>query len=179
MSLITTVGGSRSNSFVIVSEATSYLSASPFDTSVWTNLSTPEKEQRLIYAARAMDYLPWRGFRVYEKQALCFPRDFQTDVTVISDKIKETQALMAWLVIHRGLVSMSSATEGRLNASVKSVSLGGLLSVAFADSSQTGGSFLSKLVAFDEFPVQLLLGEYLAPLRVRNGAKPVLLPEVA
>ena len=179
MSLTTTVGGSQSNSFVIVSEATSYFSASPFDTTAWTNLTTPEKEQRLIYAARAMDFLPWKGFRVYEKQSLCFPRDFQSDLTVIPGKTKEAQALMAWLVIHRGLVSMSTADEGRSSASVKSVSLGGLLSVAFADSAPIGGSFLSKLVAFDEFPLQFLLGEFLAPIRMRNGDRPVLLPEVA
>lgn len=179
MSLIPVVGGWRSNSFITVSEATSILTASPVDTTEWSAVSTPDKEQRLILAARAMATLSFRGYRVYEEQALCFPRTCQPDVTVIPTNVKEAQALIAWLVIHRGLVSLSSPNEGTSGSPVTSVSLGGLLSVSFATSPAPKGSSLDEAIVSEYFPVYMALVEYLTPLRIMNGDRPVKLPRVA
>jgi hypothetical protein len=178
LSLITTVGSSQTTSFVSILEADTILAAAPFDSSDWDDLIDTEREARLKYAVLLMDRLPWRGYRVYENQALCFPRSFQSDTTLVLDRIKEAQVYIAWLIVHRGLVSLSSPTEGRSGSPVTRVSLGGLLDVAFGSSTGSNGSFLSLLIAFDEFPIEALIIEYLSPVRIRNGDRPEKLPEV-
>jgi hypothetical protein len=126
-----------------------------------------------------MATLSFRGYQVYEEQALCFPRTCQSDVSIIPTNVKEAQALIAWLVIHRGLASLSLPNEGTSGSPVTSVSLGGLLSVSFATSPTPKGSSLDEAVSSEYFPIYMALAEYLAPVRIMNGDRPVKLPKVA
>lgn len=176
--LVCTVGGSLSNSFIMVSEALTILTAAPFDTSTWNSLSTSKKEQLLMYAALAMEYLPLRGYTVYENQALCFPRTHQADTTVVPAEVKLAQAYIAHLVIRRGLADLPAPEDGNTGQPVSSVSLGGLLSVGFGNQS-VKASGLAQLMMSSEFPIFLQLGRHLATFRFRgDGARPELEPQV-
>jgi len=133
--IVTTVGGSLSNSFATVEEADAILADAPFDTSGWDDIEYEgdgPKAQRLILAAQLMAFLPWKGYRVYTNQALCFPRSFQADTTVMLDAVKEIQTYLAWFGVHRGIVNMSDPGQGIDSPEIKSLSLGGFLGVTFA-----------------------------------------------
>lgn len=176
MALNTTIGSTKAKSFITVSESTSILTAAPIDTTEWNALSTTAKEQRLIYAAGSMAYLPWRGYRVYERQALCFPRSIQVDFSVIPDEIKEAQALIAWLVIHPALAATPSS-KGESEPRINSMSLGGAISVSF--SGEESGSALNKMTKSPDFMVYFRLGEYLTRFRGRgSGDRPDLLAAI-
>jgi hypothetical protein len=180
MALVTAVGGSLSDSFVSVTEASTILSAAPFSTSTWSSLPTTNKENLLRYAALAMEFLPWRGWRVRENQALCYPRTYQSDTDIIPQDIKDAQAYVAYLVIKRGLVGVTAPETGVSGQSVTSVSLGGLLSVGFGSQNVSGSvSGLTQLILSPDFPVHLKIARHMATIRYRgNGDRPDLLPEI-
>jgi hypothetical protein len=190
--LVATVGGSLSNSFVTVSEATTILTAQAFSASSWSALTDSQRDNLLVQAADAMDYLQWKGRRIYDQQALCFPRDVQYTqdikdemsagngidytswpaITTIPTAIKEAQALIAFLVCYRGIVSMSSASEGIPGQDITRVSLGGMLDVAFSQTQKIPMSSLSNLVRNPEFPVYLKLRNYLTSWKSVSGRSP-------
>lgn len=76
--IVTTVGGKASNSFVSVADADTYLALSPYTLTAWQALSSDQKALRLILAARDMTQrLNWKGWRLHRNQALAFPRWFE------------------------------------------------------------------------------------------------------
>lgn len=188
------------------------MTAAPFDTTAWTSMTTAQKEGRLTTAAEIMEQLPWRGYKAYVDQALCFPRLVQvqrksedavvydsivntdgfrgyvswswvplgsTDILSIPTKIKEAQAYIAWLVVHRGLSSLKSPTKGVGGAPVKSVNLGGQLAVQFADTNYQSASMLRNMVMSDEFPIAIKIAPFITRFRGYSGDLPVLQSRVA
>jgi hypothetical protein len=198
--IVTTVGGSKSNSFITASEATTILTNSAFDATEWSTLTQSKQESLLIMAAEAMDYLMWKGYRVYDQQSLCFPRSIQWDLEILRESnfvsvgnrnideitdfsnlppiteipiaIEEAQALMAFLVSYRGVVSMSPASEGIPGQAVTRVSLGGMLDVAFSQIQPVEMSRLINMVRFPDFPVYLKLRRYLTSWKMIIGRSP-------
>lgn len=166
MSLRTSAGGRDTESFVSVAEADTFIAALPDDPTKWTALSTEEKEYRLILAAQIVGMLPNRGRKIYCGQALAYPRSGQGgDGTTIPEIIKEVQAQLAYSVVHRGLAKLPDVEDDASGPAIKSVSLGGLLSVTFASGPLSRGSLLDQMISSIQFPVYLRLKRYLSQFR--------------
>ncbi len=72
--LVSTIGGSDSNSFISVDTADLYLE-SRLNSSAWSDAEDPEKETALIEATREISLFEFDGLRVTTTQALPFPRE--------------------------------------------------------------------------------------------------------
>lgn len=81
MALITTVGGTDSDSYATVAEADEYLELMYQGEipAIWDNLDEPDKENRLKIAALLMNQFAWRGEKASRDQRLDFPRWWRTD----------------------------------------------------------------------------------------------------
>lgn len=137
MTLVTTIGSSSANSYSSVAEADAALAASIFypDVSLWTALTTAQKEELLIHATLVMGRFWWNGYEVYENQALPLPRRWTEDEDiVIPDNAKTAQAYIAFDVILRSTYDKTLPSEGGDDMAVKSFSVGGL-SVTLASQS--------------------------------------------
>lgn len=166
MALRSIVGGRDSDSFVGLSEVDAILDKFfPGDTNAWDDLTQSGQEVRLQLAAHVIGTLPLRGRKVYCGQALCFPRSCQDRCNKIPDEVKDAQVYVAYSVIHRALASSPAIAESISAARVKSVSLGGLLSVAFAEGSHKGGNLLDRITRSPFFPVYVMLKRWLAQIR--------------
>lgn len=106
MALDVTVGGTTAESYASVAEADAYL-AFRGDTSTWTALSTPDKENKLRWSASILQDLLWLGYRTSTTQALEWPRYdvYEKDAfnLIASDAIpaelKRAQAELAFQLI--------------------------------------------------------------------------------
>lgn len=165
MSLKCDVGGRDSVSFITVDEADEILERLPDDTTAWAALSTQEKEYRLLLAAQVIGTLPLRGIRAYRGQALAFPRTCHGFRRMIPIEVKEVQAMIAYSVIHRALANRPAVTEEATGiGAIKSVSLGGLISVSFG-ASAAGRSALDVMGQSVNFLIFLRLKRFLAQIR--------------
>jgi hypothetical protein len=184
--LVITPGSPAANSFDTLDGISATLAAAPFDTSAWDDdIETDQQEQVAIFAALAMDFLPWRGYRVYENQALCCPRTHQSDVTIVPGEVKEAQAYIAFLGVKPAMAKIATEAGSIGKAEVKSVSLEGLVSMTFASEALerqggTGQTSLIKLMLSREFPIWFKLARHLrGGFRVLGlNERPELLPEV-
>lgn len=173
MALYTHAGGKESNSYVTVVFADSYLEEIYGDSlGTWADLEDAQKEHRLIVGAQMLGYLPIRGIRSFEGQALDFPRyipnaDWNDDKKVPL-VVKQSQVLITYGFVHRGYVSLGSPDDGVTEARIKSVSIAGLLAVQFADKGYEGGLSFSTFIRSPEFPVISLMKPYISQVRVRS-----------
>lgn len=166
MELHCAIGGRESNSFVTVSEADVLVEELPDDTSDWDSLDTDQKKFRLILGAALMDYLPFRGNKVYCGQALCFPRTVQDQVHSIPEEAKMTQVFLAYSVVHRGLANRpASVTTDFSTTPGKSVTIGGMLSVVFGDKTVVSGTMLENIIKSPNFPACLLMKRWMTGIR--------------
>jgi hypothetical protein len=137
MTLIATAGSYQADSFVeSVEDAEERLDNYGIDTGHWATLGAPAKEFRLKIAAHLMGSgtFPLAGDQVYDRQALCFPRTCQNDVTLIPETVMDCQAILAVMVVDLNMVeaepTTSSTNEVLLdNALIKSVEIMGVLKV--------------------------------------------------
>ena len=190
--LTTTVGGAYSDSFITVAEADSLISGAEVATdelATWASLSSDAKELRLRAAAQLIGLLPLRGHRVFEYQALPFPRSVQLDVHVIPDAVKTSQALIAYLVVNRNLADVTSnASESGLlsDALVREVDVVGVMKVRLQHTldastiraqSQFRPAFLKLMKAYGA-PIWMLMRPYIAQLKggLTNYENVTLLP---
>lgn len=157
MGLKCVVGGRDSVSFVSVAEADVIIKQLPDDETEWNALNVSEKELRLVLAARMLSTLPFRGLRTYRGQALCFPR---LCYNAIPQEIKEAQVFVAYSVVHREL-GLRPAVSDDPGGDIKSINLGGLLSVTFAS---MGNSFDLTGRSLG-FPVVAKLARWLTQIR--------------
>jgi len=187
VALVSEIGATDQNSFVeSVEDATMWLATQPFDTSALEDMDDDVIEAGLIYAALMMAYLPWRGYRLDANQPLCWPRIgigriyemgsddlaalYDTQSTTIPDAIWQSQVLIWWFVVRRGFVSQTDPVIGIERSEITSVSLAGLVTVSFnPQGSAAAGSSLNKMISSSEFPIYLLLGNYLAKVRTRGA----------
>lgn len=168
MSLCKKVGGRESNTYISVTDADALLEHGPDDVTDWKALSTEEKELRLRLAAQMIGYLPLRGYRMYRGQSLDFPRSGQGGgYRTIPLGVREAQAYLAYAVVHRALVNRPAPSEA-VGSSVKSVSLGGMLSVTFAESGMGKGTFFDLITKSVSFPAYAALKPYTSQVRGRS-----------
>jgi hypothetical protein len=180
MSLLTNVGAPDSNSFIEVTDADEYLLLLGDDLEGWDDLDDDQKEFRLELAANAMgSMLTFRGQKAYAYQALCFPR-MQIygddsglgldgdDMTEIPENVKKSQALVAYLVVHKYLANRPSISETASETpDISSFSIRGI-SVAFRQDVSSSSRMMSifESIVEDEYSmIYLLLSKYLTQIR--------------
>jgi hypothetical protein len=137
MTLLATVGSYQADSFVEdIEDAEERLGNYGIDMGHWATLVDTAKEFRLKIAAQLMGsgVFPLAGDQVYERQALCFPRTCQNDVTLIPETVIDCQCILAVMVVDLNMVeaepTTSSTSEVLLdNALIKSVEIMGVLKV--------------------------------------------------
>jgi hypothetical protein len=175
MALITSIGGSASDSFITVAQADVYIEDLPEDASAWEELSTEEKELRLQLAAMVLGHLPLRGLTVFRNQRLGFPRTCQpyNSRFEIPEPVKKTQAFLAYSVVHRHLQEHFAAGNAGVDSSwgtPSQISLAGLVSVSFAGMYGGGGapgSMVESIVRALPFPANMLMKPYVSQIRGR------------
>ena len=78
--LVATVGGTTTNSYGEVADATTYFDERLHPKrAVWTNASADDKARALITASRRLDRENWQGVKVTSGQAMDWPRYNATD----------------------------------------------------------------------------------------------------
>ena len=98
MALDATVGGTSSNSYLTVSEATTYF-RDRINSSTWTDYSN--QSALLVTSTLTIDYyMSWYGDKTDEDQALAFPRDGDT---IIPTRIKQAVCELALYLIDKGI----------------------------------------------------------------------------
>lgn len=166
MALVTVAGGRDSNSFVSVEEADAIILTLPDAGTEWSALTTAQKELRLKLAADAMNYLPFRGRKIYVGQALSWPRS-GFGPKMLPQEVKDVQVFIAYSVIHRALANRADVSESSSGPSLRSFSLGGMLSASIGDSLQKKG-LLDAITDSTQFPATLILSRYLTAFRGRS-----------
>lgn len=73
-SIITTVGGTDSNSYVTLAEYASYRDLNRINADAFDAASPDDKVRSLVMAARRMNRFNWRGGKADGNQALAWPR---------------------------------------------------------------------------------------------------------
>ena len=131
MALVTTVGGSTTDSHVTVSEATTYFTDyKPKFIATWNALTDGNKEAYLRESTSALDmFSDWRGIKAFDDQALEFPRelgyisyDLATEYPSgeIHYRIKRAQMELSMLLVIN--LADDSTIENRCQEELKALS---------------------------------------------------------
>jgi hypothetical protein len=126
-----TVGGASANSFVLLSEATTYME-SRLNGSLWTAATTDNTNRALVEATRELSAMDWLGTRAATTQALAWPRTYATNPdtasfawdyyasTVIPQRVKDATMELAFQFINAGTtdVAAQDATAGVIEKTV-------------------------------------------------------------
>lgn len=94
------------NSYVTVTEATTYF-ALRLDSTEWTDATETEKDAALAMACKAIDRLPWAGYKYQpDTQVLAFPRvdafangDYWLNLGVVRQQVKDAQCEEALAIL--------------------------------------------------------------------------------
>lgn len=87
VTVIATVGGTTSNSFLTVADADA-IANNTLNVSTWTGATTDDKGRALIMATTDLQGLDWVGTRATTTQALVWPR---TDATINGREIADNE----------------------------------------------------------------------------------------
>jgi hypothetical protein len=173
MAIVATVGGASSNSYVTLTEATTYF-ATRLNSAAWTAASSADKEAALLTACRrieacriAVNRRPYGyGVRIsdplvydprapyLDTQRLSFPRQVDRDTTgtyIIPQAAKDAQCEEALALLARG--TEDERRQALRAAGVRSFSVDGL-SETYADGDAPG-------VALTSPDARSLIGPYL------------------
>ena len=157
--IIATLKGASSNSYVTLAEANTYFETAP-EESTWDDKSDDQKNRAIISACRWIDSLVFMGTRCDEAQALKWPRNNLTidgvDITcsAIPSNIKYAQYELA-----RALANDTDAITGNkgTDGTYEEVKLGDI-EVKYNTDSQGVGTINN---VFDVYPwLQSYLGAY-------------------
>lgn len=95
-----------------------------------------------------------------------FPRTVQTDITVIPQEVKDAQAEISFNVVYRTYKSQPSIDLGASTTSqVKKLSLGGLLSIDFSNTSDASGGIMEQFTRGVNSLTWLKLVKYISQIR--------------
>jgi hypothetical protein len=164
--LITTIGGSASNSYATVAEIDTYLITTGYDLTPWSVLNVSNKERLAKIACKILDSFPIIGSSADDAnsdnwevdhipQALKFPRDKDSQPiygsAAVPTEVKDTQAELVYFAVKDFAQSDPSALKiGEL--SVKG---------DFAAKYTAGGSFMSTFGAPARTIVLFLMRPYI------------------
>ncbi|HUX56178.1 MAG TPA: DnaT-like ssDNA-binding protein [Bacteroidales bacterium] len=122
VTLVSTIGGSTSNTYVTLAQVDTYMEGVPWFDSIWDDLTDAIKNSRILQAARAIDRLNFQGAKYLDDQAMEFPRDItdqSTDIGGMPQKVKDAQCeLIIWQYQH-----MDSST-GEADKELSEIGLG-------------------------------------------------------
>lgn len=128
--LVTTVGGTTSNSYVTVAEADTYAD-DRLQASSW-HVGLLDKQRALLQATRRIDQESYAGWKVDEEQALSWPRSgavdrngFTHDNDVIPQAVKDAQVEIAILYLTANAEGSDPLASSALDA-FESVSVGSI-----------------------------------------------------
>lgn len=91
MEIITTPASHKSNSYLTLAQAETYLNDYGRTNAEWDNLSDNQKKFALILAANALNTFTYKGKKVVINQSLAFPRF--TNYQVVKEKKKQYKSL--------------------------------------------------------------------------------------
>ena len=123
-----TLGGTDSNSYVLLTEADTYFQ-SRLNVTKWTGATPDEKNRALVQSTRRVDYEDFYGSIVDESQALSFPRNGMGRVNgrlvdgIIPRSIKESTYELALYMLS---VDMSQVGDNNSGLSEYSVKVGSI-----------------------------------------------------
>jgi len=175
MDIKTHARGRESNAYASVAYADSYLTTiyGAGNLGTWSALSADQKKYRLINGAAVLGLFPLRGYRSYIGQSMDFPRiipnDARWDGKTVPQDVIDASVLTAYLFVHRELTSEASPDEGVSAGRVSEVSLGGLLSVKFAERPLVGGTLLNALIRSLDFPIIQKLRPFISQVRSKTS----------
>jgi len=127
--IVATVGGAGSNSFVLLSEAATYMTGR-LNSSAWDDATTDEQNRALVEATRELDVLPWAGKRVDTTQLLSWPRQWVINpddpnyacyaLTVVPTRVKDATCELAFQFLKAGTgdVAAQDVTAGVIRKKV-------------------------------------------------------------
>lgn len=93
--IITDIQGDNSNSYISINEATEYFEKDPVFCDIWNDMN--DKEKWIVFSARAIDRLSFKGARYKNTQSMEFPRNIIDDNTndgSIPQSVKDAQCEM-------------------------------------------------------------------------------------
>jgi hypothetical protein len=121
VTIVATVGGASSNSFVTLSEANTFME-SRLNASTWeTDATTDDKNRALVEATRYLSHLGWQGRKATDEQALNWPRQwvldpespnaFYYDTDVIPQRVKDATCELAFQFVKAGTTDIAALDE--------------------------------------------------------------------
>lgn len=116
--IVADVGGSASNSFVLLAEATTYME-SRLNGSLWTAATTDNQNRALAEATRELSTRAWLGTRASDTQALAWPRQWAVnpdaatattyyDTDEIPQRVKDATMELAFQFINAGTTDLAA-----------------------------------------------------------------------
>jgi hypothetical protein len=142
VSIVTTVGGASSNSYVTQAEATTYHEGR-LNATAWSGATSDSMNRALVEAARELDVLSWVGTPADDTQVMRWPRQWAEDPdsptlglyydsTEIPQRVKDAQCELALEFLKAGTTDVAALPA---NAELVSQSVD-VLSKTFADPSK-------------------------------------------
>lgn len=114
-----TAGGANANSFVLLTEAQTYMDAR-LNGSLWSAATTDNQNRALVEATREINLLLWLGMRASNTQALNWPRAWcpnpdityfvynYFDSTLVPQRVKDATSELAFQFINLGTTDVAS-----------------------------------------------------------------------
>lgn len=138
VTVITTVGGATSNSYLSVADATALLDLR-LGSSAWTDANTDDKGRALIMATKDIDGNRFSGYPIASDQALEWPRNIQKEaLDQIPVDVKQACAEQALWVLQNASTGGRSDRQQLQSQGVSSYTIGNL-SETFSGGFQYGG----------------------------------------
>ena len=193
MEVITTIGAANTNSYASLEEHNSYLEARDgFDLTKWNALTDAQKGLRIMFGAKIIDSLRYRGAPATLSQAMQFPRLVQTDrlftpdmngsgipfrdweslvdfaelygadLPSIPQDIKYAQIEATFQVVHTHMFNIEAMESGE--SSIASLSID-VINMTFSKEPKSSYSLFSKSDFGAASTIKLLLQKYMSGLR--------------
>lgn len=138
VTVVATVGGASSNSYLSVADATTILNLR-LGVDAWTSASTDDQGRALIMATKAIDSNRFQGYPISSAQALAFPRNIQKETSdTIPEDVKQACAEQALWVLQNASTGGQSDRQQLQAQGVSSYTIGNL-SETFRGGFQYGG----------------------------------------
>ena len=120
ISIDETVGGANANSFVALSEFSTYMEGR-LNSDAFDDASTDEQNRALAEATRELSAMGWKGYRVTSTQALSWPRQWAHDPDsptqdyydsdVVPDRVKRATYELALAFLKGGTTDIASLDQ--------------------------------------------------------------------
>ena len=186
--LVSIPGASNANTYATIQEFDEYISGRDgFNEEEWKALTLNQQLLRIVYGTAVIDSLVFRGKKATRKQALAFPRIFQSDelsdvqgkmetwedlsdycdlmglpLPEVPEKVKIAQIEATYQIVHSHLFTIEPFEDGE--ASISSLSID-VISLSFSKAGGSAYSLFSKADFSAASTIKLMLQPYLTTFR--------------